>query len=322
MKKYNILKIGIVAFIIILPLSCQKSNKSLQIEKSCNSNYATVNYIVDPSNNLNELDFVGQLHNECLDIQANVLIDAMHNGISQSDAKQLIKTLTAQKLNSYFKSSINADNLTFTDNFKEYQISNEKLTEKSDPIGFLRQKNALSENIANLFILARQSIKPNLDSINTLTINVKHTVNNAINKLKEIELNNIHNASFSAEEQTQIKIFFSVLRHSIVYHITNATNEKSPWAIMFQKSEAQKSIIYQKTWQFLNGFMIYADWTDIGVQDGIWGVSGGGAGSYGGLGGALVGAIFGCAGGSASALWTQMNAGGVIIIAWGVVLWP
>ncbi len=127
MKKYNILNISVFLVVCIFAFSCKKSNNLPQNQKTNNSsqtpsNHSTKDYIVDPSNNLNDLDFVGQLHNECLDIQANVLIDAMQTGISQTDAKQLIKVLTAKKLNSYFKTSIGADDLTFTDNFKDCSL--------------------------------------------------------------------------------------------------------------------------------------------------------------------------------------------------------
>ncbi len=85
---------------------------------------------------------------------------------------------------------------------------------------------------------------------------------------------------------------------------------------LINMESSDESSIAQKTWNYVNGFLIYADWDAIGAKDAIWGAAGGFSGGFWGvLGGAL--------GGSVDELYNQTNSSGGVIIIWnGWLVYP
>ena len=269
----------------------------------------------NPENKANPIDFIGKVHNECMDVAFNQMIISCREKQSLEQAKKNVQN----SISRYIKKNYFPEfrDFQFTKEFRYIKSLDPEVEMKMDFIAYAKRNNLFDNQVSEIIYPYIDSISPILDNLYDCKIDKSKSYRDFYLRTLIIENKIIKDrVRFSDENFNRLMIFFSIFRHSIAYHTANLSNTNSPIANLINMESSDESSIAQKTWNYVNGFLIYADWDAIGAKDAIWGAAGGFSGGFWGvLGGAL--------GGSVDELYNQTNSSGGVIIIWnGWLVYP
>jgi hypothetical protein len=269
--------------LIIFMNGCKKSKYKL-LELNGNnyriSSFNAPRTLIDPSNSNNPYDKIGYLHNIGMEAVGNCHLQCINVDNTTKEKK-------LEELRASFGKCVN----------REFRVSNSRSVWMNYCSGiyknYISNKKYYVDSLSGINVLQRKWLSILFNLVDVFNVG-DSTVDNKIRALTKFKANIVRledaliiNDSFSEKEKALLLSASSVARYSLVYIISTLSNPESPWIIVKKiqsgtfNNNTNNSSSEIRTFAYVNGFLVYADWGAIGRADISGAIGGAVAGATG-----------------------------------------